>query len=520
MTSSMIYEKFRNKKNYKINKNAYKLALKRGYFKLAHWIGNKKLVGYFEYHPRLMIDLKDHVPNLIVEKEYQRLIISSIIKRKLKSSNLNGLLDDCTLYSNNELLDWILNENKLKNFDAYNIFRIYINGNIEGYKILEKHGFEHKKTSTMAEAIGKNGNIEMLKLIIEPSLLKSICNGAFECGHINIIESIEIEYDYKYSEFSGSLCIAAEKGRLETIKWAVNRGDIVPPEVFSSAVESNNLELLEYLKNQGVSFDSQDLKSALFSANVDTLNWLKKNNYPMILPNQQYDLHINTAKDFDKLKWFIDEKLTILKDNICFCCVGANKAEVKRITEEENCDHVDTSNNVTFIIHFSDITVVMIKWLMDNGWQEPNECFYSALGYIGNIEIFKFLKEKECDIEPVLASSATYCGNIKMLELYKSYNLKFDKYTHSSAILNGDPDIIDWVEKNVSERNQDACEYATIAGNCQLLESLVKQGYKLTSICMQYAFEKKHWRTLQYLVTNYCRADKNILKKAGKLGVL
>lgn len=543
-----------------LTKSLYRLAIESRYFKLAYWIGNKKLPGYFPYVGGITEKPIDNQETILEETQFQERIVFNIMMR---NDDLRVLMQNIILNGNNNLLNLNLvkkdlnpevNLNGLLPKDGYE----------ETFNILLKKGYDISTICRfdVLRKVAKNGNLNFLKWLHENGckMNASIFSDAVEGEHLKIVEWL-LEIDCpkdRYSCFEaakkGNLnlliwlrnnnfpwdetitCIAAKKGHFELLKWAIENGCPLDPEACENAAYKNHFEIVKWLSDK--CSKEKVFESAIIAGSLEMLKWLKCEGFP-IPESFEVWIIIKTQMDYEKLQWLVDEKIIILDRNVCFCHVNSKRQK----HADYECENIQ-QERYTIVVLMPSLTIEILQWMLNNGLKW-NRCLKVAIAYTLNKQLIQWAILNGCKKSRIFARIAIEKGKFDLLKFLKEIGIIFNETVFKSAIIYedfetiewlktiqcpydnsiiivaakcGNLEILKWFKKHTDKVAKDICSYAAFYGQLETLIWLRENNFPWDEDITKESFENQNWQCFTWALKNNCPISQDILKKAIKIG--
>lgn len=547
-------------------------AAKNGHFKLAYWLGNKKLSGYFDCVEVFTMNLeKIHKSQEISyeEKKFQGKIIETIIRCNCNSDIYSTLFEYCVSNGNNYIMNWILSDKTPKLKSLGNLGK---NADYKTIDILRKKEYkiqDYVNVNRVYQQALENFDYSLLRTLKQSipwrpyNFVYAIKN---KCDIYELVWLFENgygfdEYSCKQAAKNGDLitlqwlrekgclwdkettAIAAKKGHLKVLKWAIKNGCPVGTTACNNAAMGNRLDILKFLIRKKCQLSGITFLNAMTFGSLEMLKWLKENGCPIPKSNN-IRIKIFNLEDCEKLKWMIEEKLIKIRENICLCCAFDLKAE--KYILDNGCDECD--EECCIVIGLSDISFEFMELLFVNGaewndclmnrilskrktnilewikWSMKHNCpksedhFSVYVASIGDMETLKFLKENDFEFSVNTFIAAVKFGDLEILKWLKENNCPFDKTVCVRAVKNRSIDILKWLRSNGCPWNEQVCSTAAERGYFEILKWSRENGCSWTKDTTWNAFYGKNWQCFIWSLRNNCPVDSNTIEQAKKIG--
>ena len=284
-----------------------------------------------------------------------------------------------------------------------------------------------KWTQTIARAAAKGGHLHIFAWMsqnnVEFKIKPEMAKKAARKGHLNILEWLWKQNQQKMVDLLDVICEKAAKGgHLDILLWAKNNGFQFSSNNFVQAVCGGHMHIIQYLCNCGVALWTDEvlelaaekghlevLKWAVENAvdnfsrvcigaarggHLHILKWARKNHFPW----KEDWLHFYPPQNkgyLDALKWAVDIGNKLKK--LVTCERGAGDLEVLKFLRQNNCEWD------TFLMDAVDKgNLEALKWALANGcpWnnftdKNYDKTIWKTAGRNGNMEIIKLLISME-----------------------------------------------------------------------------------------------------------------------------
>ncbi len=144
----------------------------------------------------------------------------------------------------------------------------------------------------------------------------------------------------------------------------------------------------------------------------------------------------------------------------------------------------------------------LLKIAKNNGCDLSDVCNFASYG--DNLEMLKWARENNYDLNSRVCVYAARNGNLEMLKWAKENGCEWDSETCVSATMNNHLDVLIWARANGCNWSETVCTYAAICNNLEILKWARQNGCKWDSNVRYYAKAMGHNDLLQWAVDNGC----------------
>ena len=179
-------------------------------------------------------------------------------------------------------------------------------------------------------------------------------------------------------------------------------------------------------------------------------------------------------------------------------CMGAGNIEVLKFLREKECPW--GARTSTDACRHGQLEV--LKWLQKEGCLCDLDRFLSVCG--DHLDILKWMRETYpgCAFDERVTNKASQKNRLDCLMWLREHGCPWDARVMNHAAGHGNLELLKWAHENGCPWNDDAPECAAITGELETLEWLHENGCPFNEEVCRHAFEKEHWDCLEYLVDN------------------
>lgn len=233
-------------------------------------------------------------------------------------------------------------------------------------------------------------------------------------------------------------------------------------------------------------------------------------------PDCKYAVSTN---NLELLKWAMSLSFPLTYES-CIVAVMNNNLDMLKII-------FDNENNKNALWHIEIIETAtqrgyldIVKWIFDiidrkeidsflcNEKYRPtfvnNLCDYAA--FSGNLELLKFLKEKNYPLRFLTYEQAALGGHVHILEWLKEHNCEKGFRTYIYAMMNGNIKILEWLKQNnhTFDSRSDLCRHAVEKGSIELLEWANNNGSPWNAETISDAVTSNNLEIIKWLKNKGC----------------
>lgn len=427
----------------------------------------------------------------------------SYIKKKWDNFNKTDVFEIAAKYNWLDLMKWA--------YVKYNIYTC-------NYHI----------DKSICDEAAKYGSLEILKHLIKNGVKYNECTmfNATKGGHFETIEYLHNISKGKWITdiyTSSSICEGAvEGGHLEILKYLIGNGYFCGYYGYVYAVKNNDFEMLKYL------YESKKFDQA-------KLEWIAHNYQHEMVRHEAEKCRIAAKNgNLEMLKYlcesfFKDEKETEINNEIIYdmfrgAAEGGHIEILKYLYEKYEKD-IFNNNNTLVKCAARNNHLNTFKYIIEKGCKLDNTIFYCAIEK-NNLQMFKYLCEECLQIKFVLSrkiiESIVLLNSIEILTyLHKNSSNEWDsccsEYASDIAAENGNLLIFKYLYENSSNAQTANCKYdcmcsAAENNKIEIIKYLHEKGYKNKCAC-EFAYYKKHRKLLAWLKNNGCMCNGKYHKK-------
>jgi hypothetical protein len=179
-------------------------------------------------------------------------------------------------------------------------------------------------------------------------------------------------------------------------------------------------------------------------------------------------------------------------------CMGAGNIEVLKFLREKECPW--GARTSTDACRHGQLEV--LKWLQKEGCLCDLDRFLSVCG--DHLDILKWMRETYpgCAFDERVTNKASQKNRLDCLMWLREHGCPWDENVMDHAAGEGNLEILKWARENGCPWNDDAPECAAITGKLETLQWLHENECPFNEDVCRQAFEKQHWDCLEYLVDN------------------
>eukprot|EP01117_Protostelium_nocturnum_P013338 TRINITY_DN4968_c0_g1_i1.p1 TRINITY_DN4968_c0_g1~~TRINITY_DN4968_c0_g1_i1.p1 ORF type:complete len:392 (+),score=128.58 TRINITY_DN4968_c0_g1_i1:147-1322(+) len=208
-------------------------------------------------------------------------------------------------------------ENNVSNFESYGaMVQAAVGGHIsiiEYCKNNDKEWDEYAALPLIAMRAAENGRLEVVKWAVDNKLPleeESICSLAALNGHLDVIKyarSIGLSWNAQ------TCSCAAERGHRNVIEWARQNNCKWDAQVCESAAQGGQWEMLKWLREEGAPWDERVCSAIGIKGNLEMLKWAKNNGAPW---DKSTTTSLAGSGNVEALKWAVDNAAPFVKEDM------------------------------------------------------------------------------------------------------------------------------------------------------------------------------------------------------------
>lgn len=281
-------------------------------------------------------------------------------------------------------------------------------------------------------------------------------------GHKNIIEKIVERFTYKnVTKISGgSIVAAAEKKRWEIVDFLVEKTTRFETDNYfysnmcvSAIAERGNLEILKMAKQKGLIFYDDTLTGAIKSNNFDVIKYAAENIPKKVLDKDIIYNAFFYTKNYEIVKFLLGTfNISWKKENLPRIYDMANFEQIQELSQKygmptDNCLPISAAEK-------GDLE--LLKFCVEKGipFTAP---VCGAAAKRGHLEILKWLfEEVNCPRDRFTCENAVRHGNFRILKYAREQNCPW--VSHKCLKIawdNGFWDIVKWIEEKMTEEEEE-----------------------------------------------------------------
>ena len=252
---------------------------------------------------------------------------------------------------------------------------------------------------------------------------KYVYYGAAKSGNLALFQQLKSQ-GYP---FSRQACrIAAEHGHLSIIQWILQEIKLWEEEaqdtyeewlesvICTAAAKNGHLHILKAMPKMWM---GSALEAALFNGKIEILNYLKDNN--LVEVDRTEWLHASVG-NLDSMIWLTNAYLFAWNWDVELMrlAVSAGNMNVLKYLKEKNCAWDSSVCAAAAVKENFDV----LKWLHENGCPWDHETMEIA-AKCGNLKMVQYLIENRCPFSPDYALLIEYAvkgGNLELIKLLQS----------------------------------------------------------------------------------------------------
>jgi len=286
--------------------------------------------------------------------------------------------------------------------------------------------------------------------------------------------------------------MAAKRGHLEVLKWAIERDCPWDRAPFLMAARGGHLEVLKWVKE--ISFGSWHTPKfnlnqeicieAARGGHLEVLKWVKENGS----------------------SWNIEERCSRIYDAAAY---GGHVEVLKWL--RETCP--ENLLEETFADAARGGHIETLEWLRENGCPcNSRACYYAAM--MGNLQVLNWLKEKEyLGVPGETINFAAAGGKVAVLQWMK--DLGYNCWTSTTlrvAVREGHVEVLEWLRENGCPVSQDPYWEAAEMRHLEVLKWLKANGIQWDhsrDICAMVANlkDQEMWNWVRENVCLWCSPE-------------
>jgi hypothetical protein len=297
-------------------------------------------------------------------------------------------------------------------------------------------------------------SLEMVQFLCERNF--PLCQGsimsAIEKNEIEMLKRL-IQYNSKLPDdekiiFNIIYCKkAAYCGHLEILKLFHQMGCPFDEKVISTAAGEGHFEIVKYLRGNGCPWDEDTFTVAVGTQKMDLLEYLYRNGCP-------YDENAtNSAADagnLNILKWLVEELNCPIDDDseedVIQCATRSGNLDIIKYLHERDCRIDELS--VVFAAVMNNVTI--LEYFAEHIVYDPDVVVNGAINN-GSIDALNFFWDNHQD------------------------EIDWDDQLYESSIVNNHPEVMQWLHSKGVSISPDLLKYAIECNNidiCNLILSL------------------------------------------------
>ena len=312
------------------------------------------------------------------------------------------------------------------------------------------------------------------------------------------LETIKWLYNKGMSFKEESVFLAAENGHTKIVQFLLSKMNKTPEIAIDYAAKSGDLEMVKWLHNH-CEIDSFTIVNAIKHNHLDLVKWLCET-----CENSKYyftSIHKVAVEigNMDIVKYIYEmSEFRYMEQDILDLAVRSGNLEVVKYLHSEGYEF----GKFTFLEAVKSGNLEVFEWLCMMNCKNDHSLNieYGLKG--GNLDIIKYLYEKDQPLSPIRSYYATTSGNLKLVEWLFEQNFEFDGI--NGALCNGSLEIVKLFLEKGYVLSEDAMSTAAVSGNLELLQFLHKMGLGYDKDTMWQAAEGGHMNVVWWLYDIGC----------------
>jgi hypothetical protein len=351
-----------------------------------------------------------------------------------------------------------------------------------------------------------------------------------------------------------SIDMAAEKGHLDCVKFAFEKGGVPTSKTCSVAAGRGHLEILKYLRKQNCPWDKSTTKMAAGQGHLECLKYLHKNGCPWdecTFKLAAWNGKLECMKYLHKhgCEWDLEicqrvilcsnlecVKYVFESMNVLLFCKSRHPAVVWW-TREHLCVDAAEAGNLDCLKYFAEkqkfpVTGNVLHFAAANGHLECLKYAYQKFNWLwllfqtpwtwhedtcceaargGHLECLKFAHENGCPWNKATCLAAARYGHFECLKYAHENGCPWDDDTIAlSAARCGHLECLKYAHENGCPWDDETIALQTV-GSADCLKYVHRHGALLTTRRItRKAAENCHWDSLRYAIENECPMDMEV----------
>jgi Ankyrin repeats (3 copies) len=234
------------------------------------------------------------------------------------------------------------------------------------------------------------------------------------------------------------------------------------------AVIWGQLPVLKWMHQSGYRLHRDTIKHAANRGDLPMVQWLYQ-----AIGQSIIGLIDDVGGNLELAKWLHTKDNIISKQTLVSAATGGYLDILKWLhTEGQDTNVVQVHAAAACNGHIS-----VVKWLYENGSQMSDCTLINAAGS-GELDLIKWLISIGCQWTEECFRTAARRGRINIIEwgLDSGYTMNVAR-VETSAVHNGQTEVLDWLRKNIHALSADICAKAARVGNLEIIQWLCGEGY-------------------------------------------
>lgn len=164
-------------------------------------------------------------------------------------------------------------------------------------------------------------------------------------------------------------------------------------------------------------------------------------------------------------------------------------------------------------------TVPLVAWAIGMGLEMDEEVFVEAVGK-GDLEVVKFLEERDCEWGPEVCAKAAKKGHAEILRWLHKKGCEWDSQTCAYAALFGDLKTLEWLRRKDCPWDSETCSNAALNDHLELLRWAHEHGCPWDGDTCAHLARNGRLAELQWALAKGCEWDWRTFARANDYGHL